>query len=116
MTPLRPRLGDMVIYRSPVDNGKGNDVLSPAVVLRTRATTVATVISRWTPEQRKVVSLTDCSVVHETVGRPEGVVDELPDDHTVDLLVHGLGHDYRAYSVSRGRGRGQWMWPEEVRQ
>jgi hypothetical protein len=54
-----------------------------------------------------VVSASDPTVTHETTGRPDGVLDELPDDDTVDLLVHGLGRDYREYAVCRGDGFGE---------
>lgn len=111
---MKPTIGRMVIYKSKIDNGPGNDVLSPAVVLRTRDTTVREVIDRWGPEPSTVVSVDDPAVTHETAGRPDGVVAELPDDETVDLVVFGLGRTYREYAVSRGDGRGQWQWPERV--
>jgi hypothetical protein len=108
---MDPTIGRIVIYKSKIDNGPGNDVLSPAVVLRTRATTVAAVIDRWGPEPRTVVSASDETVTHETAGRPSNVLALLPDDTTVDLLVHGLGRDYREYGVPHGEGRGEWSWP-----
>lgn len=113
MNPLSPNptIGQTVIYKSKIDNGPGNDVLSPAVVLRTRDTTVKAVVDRWGPEPRTVVSASDPTVTHETTARPEGVPSELPDDTTVDLLVHGLGRDYREYGVPHGDGRGEWSWP-----
>ena len=111
---MKPTIGRIVIYKSKIDNGEGNDVLSPAVILRTRDTTVAAVIEQWGAEPRTVASADDPSVTHQTTGRPDGVVAELPDDNTVDLLVHGLGGDYREYAVSMGNGRGQWAWPERV--
>lgn len=108
---MKPTIGRVVIYKSKIDNGPGNDVLSPAIVLRTRETTVKDVIERWGPEPQTVVSASDPSVTHETAARPDNVIAELPDDYTVDLLVHGLGKDYREYSVSQGDGHGQWNWP-----
>lgn len=106
-----PTIGRIVIYRSKIDNGPGNDVLSPAMVIRTRATTVPAVIDRWGPEPRTVASASDPTVTHETTARPAGVVADLPDDDTVDLVVFGLGRDYREYGVPRGDGLGQWQWP-----
>lgn len=106
-----PKIGFIVIYKSKIDNGPGNEVLSPAMVIRTRATTVKDVIDRWGPEPRTVASASDPSVTHETAPRPEGVIAELPDDTTVDLLVHGLGKDYREYGVRHGHGLGEWTWP-----
>jgi hypothetical protein len=111
---MNPTIGRIVIYKSKIDNGPGNDVLSPAIVLRTRATTVPAVIDRWGPEPTTVHSASDPSVTHETAARPTGVLAELPDDTTVDLLVHGLGKDYREYAVTQGDGFGQWQWPERV--
>lgn len=109
-----PSLGRIVLYRSKIDNGPGNDVLSPAVVIRTKDTCVPAVSQRWGPEPRTVQSATDPDVRHATTPRPPGVEDVLPDDTTVDLLVHGLGRDYREYSVAQGGGLGQWDWPVRV--
>lgn len=114
MTKL-PILGDTVWYRSKIDNGLGNDVVAPARVLRTRSTTVPAVIERWGPEPRTVVTASDPNVTHETTARPAGVLAELPDDTTVDLIVDGLGKTYREYAVPMGEGRGQWSWPERTR-
>lgn len=110
----KPTIGRIVIYKSKIDNGPGNDVLSPAIILRTRDTTVHAVIGRWGPEPRTVVSASDPTVTHETTARPDNVIADLPDDTTVDLLVHGLGRDYREYAVPMGDGRGQWSWPTRV--
>lgn len=108
----KPHPGYPVLYVSKIDNGPGNDVVSPAVVLRTRATTVPEVIDRWGPEPRTVHSESDPEVTHETTARPEGVPTVLPDDYTVDLLVHGLGRDYREYGVPHGRERGCWHYDD----
>lgn len=105
----QPTIGRVVIYRSKIDNGPGNDVLSPAIILRTRETTVKAVIDRWGPEPTVVGSGEN---THETAARPESVIADLPDDETVDLLVFGLGKSYREYAVARGDERGQWNWPE----
>lgn len=109
-----PVLGDQVLYKSKIDNGPGNDVLSPALVIRTKSTCVEAVSKRWGPEPSTVVSAADPSVTHQTAGRPEGVLDVLPDDSTVDLLVHGLGKDYREYTVRHGFGLGEWHFAGEV--
>ena len=109
---MKPTIGRIVIYKSKIDNGPGMDVCSPAIVLRTKDSTVLPVIDRWGPEPRTVVSASDPDVKHETAARPEGVPSELPDDTTVDLLVHGLGRDYREYAVPHGGGRGEWTWPK----
>jgi hypothetical protein len=106
-----PTIGRIVIYKSKIDNGPGNDVFSPAVVIRTRETCVPAVIDRWGPEPRTVTSASDPSVTHQTSSRPAEVVAELPDDLTVDLVVHGLGRDYREYNVKYGEGLGEWTWP-----
>lgn len=111
---MKPTIGRIVIYKSKIDNGPGNDVRSPAMILRTRDTTVLDVIERWGTDPRTVVSASDPGVTHETTGRPEGLVAELPDDETVDLLVFGLGRTYREYAVPMGDGRGQWSWPAMV--
>lgn len=108
----KPTIGRIVIYKSKIDNGPGNDVLSPAIVTRTRATTVAEVIDRWGPEPHEVVSASDPDVRHMTAPRPESVVSKLPDDDTVDLAVFGMGQTYREFAVSKGDGLGEWSWPE----
>lgn len=111
---MKPTIGRVVIYKSKIDNGPGNDVLSPAMVIRTRDTTVPAVIDRWGPEPATVASASDPAVTHQTAARPDSVVAELPDDDTVDLVVFGLGKTYREYAVARGSGRGQWDWPPRV--
>lgn len=108
---MLPTIGRIVIYKSKIDNGPGNDVLSPAMVIRTRDTTVPSVVERWGPEPRTVASASDSSVTHETAARPEAFVAELPDDDTVDLIVFGLGKTYREYAIGKGDGLGQWSWP-----
>jgi hypothetical protein len=110
MTNPNPTIGRIVIYESKIGDG----VKSPALVLRTKATTIASVIDRWGPEPQTVVSALDESVTHETTARPESLIAELPDDTTVDLIVHGLGRDYREYGVPMGSGPGTWAWPERV--
>jgi hypothetical protein len=94
----QPTVGRIVHYHSKIGDG----VISPAIVLRTRASTVPGVIDRWGPSPDGTVS---------RVARPAGLVPELPDDFTVDLLVHGLGGDYREYAVREGHAPGQWSWP-----
>jgi hypothetical protein len=111
MITAKPSLGQTVIYKSKIDNGLGNDVLSPAMIIRTRATTVAQVVDRWSTEPTTVASASDGTVSHETAGRPADFVAELPDDNTVDLIVFGLGKTYREYAVPVGMGRGQWSHP-----
>lgn len=110
----KPTIGRVVIYKSKIDNGPGNDVLSPAMVTRTRDTTVSAVIDRWRPDPRTVVSASDPTVTHETAARPVSVVAELLDDTTVDLVVFGLGKTYREYAVTEGDDLGQWSWPARV--
>lgn len=84
------------------------------MITRTRDTTVPEVVGRWGPEPRAVTSADDPSVTHETAARPDGVLDELPDDNTVDLVVFGLGKTYREYAVTLGDDKGQWSWPARV--
>ncbi|MBE7701281.1 hypothetical protein H9623_13350 [Oerskovia sp. Sa1BUA8] len=91
-------MGRVVRYTSKAGDG----VESPALVLRTRTSTVPGVIDLWGPSPDGTLSGT---------GRPVGLVAELPDDLTVDLLVHGLGGDYREYAVPHGVGPGAWSWP-----
>lgn len=94
-----PQLGDVVIYTSKIDNGDGKEVRSPAVVLRTRSTSVPEVIDRWGAGPDEVGPSPVDGQAHQTSARPDGVLSGLPDDTTVDLLVHGLGTDYREYNV-----------------
>lgn len=106
-------LGSHVLYRSKIDNGEGNEVSSPAIVIRTKSTTVAAVVERWaaTPQ---LLEATDGTTV-ETAGRPEGFVAELADDRHVDLVVFGLGKTYREYNITYGPELGQWYfgWEED---
>lgn len=96
-----PEVGDRVTYVSERNDG----VNSPAVVLRTQATTNVELMKAWVEGNPDSLSAVKTA--------PEGVVVELPDNLTVDLLVHGLGGDYRRYTVSfSGDGEGgHWHWP-----
>lgn len=100
---MNPSIGRIVIYSSKVGDG----IVSPAIVLRTRATTNLDVIERWGPGPEGTIS---------GKGRPAELVPELPDDTTVDLLVHGLGGDYREFAVpfSEANAPGSWAWPPRV--
>jgi hypothetical protein len=42
------------------------------------------------------------------------VLAELPDNETVDLIVFGLGKNYREYTVSHGRRKGDWCFSWEA--
>lgn len=107
---MNPSVGRIVHYASKVGDG----IVSPAVVLRTRKSTNLEVIERWGPGPEGTLS---------GKGRPAELVPELPDDMTVDLLVHGLGGDYREFAVPAAEevtGDGScgtqparsWHWPE----
>lgn len=100
---MNPSIGRIVIYSSKMGDG----IVSPAIVLRTRATTNLDVIERWGPGPEGTLS---------GKGRPAELVAELPDDTTVDLLVHGLGGDYREFAVpfSEAGTPGSWSWPPRV--
>lgn len=93
-------IGRIVLYSSKVGDG----VVSPAIVLRTRGTTNLDVIERWGPGPDGTIS---------GKGRPAELVAELPDDNTVDLLIHGLGGDYREYCIAHSEtgAPGTWSWP-----
>jgi hypothetical protein len=110
MNPPKPTIGRIVIYTSKIDNGPGNEVRSPAMVIRTRDTCVEEVFDRWGPGPDTLTAVDGSLVV--TAPRPTAVVAMLPDDDTVDLVVHGLGKDYREYNVAQGDGLGQWNWPK----
>lgn len=90
--------GDAVWYVSK--NGDG--VISPAVVLRTLATTVR-------PENIK-------EGPHAPGALPEGFKLDLDSDLHVDLLVHGLAKDYREYNVPWGDRDvpASWVWPPRI--
>lgn len=96
-----PSLGRIVLYESRTGDG----IKSPAIVLRTRATTDPAIIERWGAGIDSTLSGVD---------RPQSLVAELPDDLTVDLLVHGLGGDYREYAVPHGSGARTWDWPPRI--
>lgn len=100
---MNPSIGRIVIYSSKLGDG----IVSPAIVLRTRATTNLDVIERWGPGPEGTLS---------GKGRPAELVAELPDDTTVDLLVHGLGGDYREFAVPYADTGtpGSWAWPPRV--
>lgn len=108
-----PALDQTVIYVSKVGDG----IVSPAVILRTKATTNLEVIERWGPEPATVEGVGESGRRHETVGRPAALVPDLPDDFHIDLLVHGLGKDYREFNVpydDTGEQPGSWHYPWDV--
>lgn len=97
---MNPTIGRIVHYHSKIGDG----IVSPAIVLRTRETTNLDVIERWGLNPAGTLS---------GKSRPAELVAELPDDTTVDLVVHGLGGDYREYAVpfSEVPEPGTWSWP-----
>lgn len=107
---MNPTVGRIVHYVSR--NGDG--IVTPAIVLRTRASTNLEIIERWGANPDGTLSGN---------GRPDGLVPELPDDLTVDLLCHGLGGDYREYAVPfednimvtcEAQTPRTWHWPERA--
>lgn len=109
----KPSIGCIVVYRSKIDNGPGNDVLAPAIITRTVDSTVKPVIERWGPEPSHVTD--DDGKNYPIPPRPADVVDELESEEHVDLTVFGVGQTYREFNISRGDERGQWNWPQIVR-
>lgn len=109
---MKPTPGRIVAYTSAT----GSNVEYPAVVLRTRDSTNVEVIDRWGPRPDGTPSPT----------APPGFLAELPDDHTIDLLAHGLMSDYREFAVRYAPGvldevtgrlvypSRTWHWPERV--
>lgn len=106
---MPPILGTTVMYKSKIDNGPGNDVLSPAIIVRTKDTTVAEVIDRWAAlAPGETMTVGEPGKTHVTGKRPPELVTELPSDEHVDLCVFGLGKVYWEYCVPKGDDRGQW--------
>ena len=78
-----PSPGRIVLFESATGSG----TKLPAIVLRTRKSTDPEIIERWGPNPSG-----------ETIPKPEGLVAELPDDYTIDLVIFGLASDYREYA------------------
>lgn len=99
----KPTIGRIVIYSSKIGDG----IVSPAIVLRTQDTTNLDVIERWGPSPEGTLS---------GKGRPAALVAELPNADTIDLLVHGLGGDYREFCIpfDDSGAAGTWNWPARV--
>lgn len=117
MSDLVPSIGRIVHYVSKNADG----IISPAIVLRTRAATDPEVAASWEKGGRE-------GRPHQPIGNPpEGFQVELDSDTHVDLLVYGLGGDYREYNipyyevvdpdegvdlrVQRQKAAGSWHWP-----
>lgn len=79
-------LGRIVLYASNNSDG----IVSPAIVLRTRATTNLKANNRWGPTPEGTLS---------GKGRPAALVPEFPDDHTIGLLALGVDGGYREYCI-----------------
>lgn len=100
MSAQLPSVGRMTHYYSERNDG----VYSPATVLRTQASTIPGVIENWDVAGENTLS---------GKGRPPELVPILPNPMTVDLLVNGLGGDFRRYAVpfSPEPKAGHWSWP-----
>lgn len=96
----KPTVGRMTHYYSERNDG----VCSPATVLRTKESTVPGVIENWDVDGENTIS---------GIGRPADLVPVLPNQMTVDLIVHGLGGDFRRYAVpfASTPTPGHWSWP-----
>lgn len=101
--PARPMVGDTVTYRSHVGDG----VISPAMVLRTRTTTIVPIMEAWIESLRQAQT---ARFAPESM--LEDIVVELPDDFTVDLLVMGLQRNYRMYTVPYSRDDAPKTWTD----
>lgn len=110
-----PTIGRIVIYTSKIDNGPGNEVRSPALVILTRADVKQDVLDRWGPEPTQVGPSPVDGKTHTTGARPDTFQPPESEMH-VSLLVHGLGKDYREHNVAHGPngGLGTWDWPPRV--
>lgn len=79
------------------------------MVIRTQNTTIPEVIERWGPSP-------DDS---QGVGRPDALVPFLTSQTHVDLVVFGLGGDYREYNIpinsALDMAPGTWAWPVVLR-
>lgn len=89
-------------------------MVSPAVVLNTHATTDAEFLSEEEPEVSEGSWRFDHEQGRMVLAGGEIVKPLASDD--LDLLVHGLVRDYRAYSVphSTEPRAGHWSWPPRV--
>lgn len=108
----QPTIGRIVLYTSKIDNGPGNEVTSPALVILTRADVKQEVLDRWGPEPTEVGPSPVDGQSHTTAARPDTFTPPESDQH-VSLLVHGLGKDYREHNVAYDEhgGLGTWRWP-----
>jgi len=94
---MKPTIGRIVHYTNGQANDEGRMVVLPAMVIRTRDSTVPGITYSW-----------DDNIP------PSSFVEELPDDETVDLVVHGHNTSHRVYTVPKGTGARTWQWPPRV--
>lgn len=94
--------GRIVVYVSK----NGDEIESPAIVLRTKETTNLKVLEKWKPDGEGTLS---------GKGRPVDLVPDLYGDD-VDLHVFGLGGTHQQYAVpfSAYSIPHSWHWPERV--
>lgn len=109
MNAEKPALGRTVIYTSKIDNGPGNEVHSPAVVILTRGEVKQEVLDRWGPTPTEVGPSPVDGQTHTTAAKPGDF--QVPEsDWHVSLLVHGLGRDYREHNVAHDPAGGLGTW------